>query len=224
MDIVDVSKRIEQWQRDLGALSGPEDIGRVARRLADLELRVEQAAQMQLTLLAALRARDVVAREGAGRTLAPPARLVEISARDGLSAEGGLYPLRWDGTIAYRWTGPGESTVFRVWLDRSEPVVFEITLHDYGDPRNEGALELRVDGAPIALQTAAEKLLRSDPFPVVAGSLLTEIAVRTPFMSEMEAPKSARARSGRARGHPRSAALANARGFAFNYLRFMSPG
>jgi hypothetical protein len=225
------TKVIEDLERDLGDLSQPDNRRRVAEWIADLQLEQLRVKGLQATLLAALRARDVVAREGAGRTLAPPARLIELRARDAITVEGGVYPIAWDGAIAYRWTGPGAESVLRVWLDRSVPVVFEIALHSFGDPRNEDALELRVDGAPVALQAAGDKLLRSDGFPIVEGSLFTEIAIRTPWMSTeptQATSKRSRARQTGKRGQAdverKTQSNAGDRGFAFTHLRFFSEG
>lgn len=235
MEPFDYSKVIDELDRDFGDLSKPENRGRVAQRIAKLELELHQMKGFQSTLIAALRARDVVAREGPGQTLAPPPRLIQLTARDALRAEGGLHPVEWDGQIAYRWTGPGEETVLRVWLDRTIPVVFEAVIYSYGDQRNRNALELRIDGSAIAFREAGEKLLQSEAFPVVAGSLYTEVAVRTPWMSVEEAPERqeiARGRRARAAGGAKRSAQAGsgprpapagARGFAFTHFRFLSP-
>lgn len=221
MDDFDYSKLLDELEADLNDLTDVAARKRLALRVAKLELELRQLKAFQDTMLSALLARDVVAREGVGRTLAPPARLIELTPRDAINVEGGLYPTEWDGGVCFRWTGPGQETVLRAWLDRSAPIVFELALHSYGDERNEGALELRVDGAPVPLQEAGEKLLRSDPLPTLHGSLFTEFAIRTPWMTEALAPVIAK----KSRRHSAAAAeaqSAGARGFAFTHLRFIA--
>ena len=200
----------------------------MVEHLVDLTFEVDRLKQYQKTLLAALRARDIVVHEGAGNGVVAPAAAIDLDPRDALDTADGLFDIEWQKEVAFRWTGPGRDSLIRVWLDRTIPVVFEITLFSYGDARNRGAVALTVDGTPVALRETGDLLLRSDPFPCLAGSLLTEVGIHVPWLTgggQAAAPEALRGkgRAGRGRSSPARSQPEDqrVRGVAISRLRFL---
>jgi hypothetical protein len=175
-------------RRELEDLSPAAARDALVTRLATLTGDVSRLSIMQDTLLAALRARDVMAQRGAALA---GGRFIELGARDFLGGDNGFHDAMWDQDIAYRWTGPEHSVSLRVWLDRTVPLVLEIALFDWGNARNRGALTLTVDGTPVGLAEAGEKLLRSAPFPQLAASLYSDVVLHVPYLSggKKDAPR-----------------------------------
>ena len=176
----DIQEKIE---RDLGDLNAPETRQSLVAHLTELTFEMNRLREQQRTLLAAVRARDILIREHGHTGAIAPASAIELNPRDALDTSDGLHDIEWDKDVAFRWTGPGRDTMIRVWLDRAFPITFELALHSYGDKRNRGAIGLTVDGAPIAFKEVSDRLLRSEPFPVIGGSLSTEVGLHVPWLS-----------------------------------------
>ena len=103
---------------------------------------------------------------------------------------------------------------------------------------NRGAIALTVavDGVPVAIAECGDKLLRSDPFPVVSGSLYSEVGIHVPWLTGAVSPgdgagesrpdgrRSRRLRANRS-GAPDAdgAGDARSRGIAISRIRFLSP-
>jgi len=187
------------------------------RQLASLTTDLSQLRATQQSLLAAVRTRDVMAATVPPALAAMTSELIELTPRDSLNPANGVHALEWDRDIAFRWTGPGHELRVQAWLDRRLPVVFELALLSYGDPRNEGALALSVDGVPLPLASAGDKLLRSAPLPLLGGSAFTEVVVRVPYLtSETVVAKPSRRKA----PQPAKADDPRVRGIAFTRLRF----
>jgi hypothetical protein len=199
----------DQISRELTDLSTPAAREAVVEHLTELTFELGRIREQQRTVLAALRARDVLLRDRDGTTTVASAGPVELDARDALDGADGLHDIEWDEQNAYRWTGPGRDILFRVWLDRALPIVCEIGVLNYGDERNRRAISLTVDGFPVAIAEAGGDLLRSAAFPTADRSLFSEIGIHVPFLSGP-------AVSG-ADGDQR------VRGIAITRLRFLSP-
>jgi hypothetical protein len=172
----------DQIGRELADLSTPSAREAVVEHLTGLTFELARIHEQQRTLLAALRARDILLRDRNGAASVASTGPVELDPRDALDASDGLHDIEWDEETAYRWTGPGRDTLFRVWLDRALPIVCEIGVLNYGDDRNRRAISLTVDGRPVAIAEAGGNLLRSAPFPLADGSLLSEIGIHVPFL------------------------------------------
>jgi hypothetical protein len=220
--------RFQGILNDPGSAEGRKSL---AEQLAELKFEVQLIKNFQQTLMAALRARDIVAQDRYDRAFVRPARLIELDPRDSFEASEGLLSYGWDGDVPYRWTGPGQDTILRVWLDRSIPVVTEVAVHTYGDPRNRGAVKLFADGALLEVTEVEEKLLRSEPFPVIDEVLYTEIRIHVPWLTGQK-PSSDRVqlkRSGRRALKNIVGDIANElddigpRGISFTRLRFLAP-
>jgi hypothetical protein len=235
MSIRSYSEIRDQIGRELGDLTAPAAREAVIEHLTELTFELSRIKEQQRTLLAALRARDILLRDHEETGTAGPAGPIELDPRDALDTADGLYDIEWDNEIAYRWTGPGHDTLFRVWLDRALPVVCEIALLSYGDGRNRSAVGLTVDGVPVAIEEAGDKLLRSASFPVVGGSLYSEIGIHVPWLTGAAALEDGAAEGrpggGRRGRRPRAARGAAAdgaadgrvRGIAFTRMRFLAP-
>jgi len=217
--------------RQLDDLTSVDARAALIEHLVELTFEVDRLKQYQRTLLAALRARDIVVHGEDRAGLVAPAGLIDLDPRDALDTADGFYDGEWEKEVAFRWTGPGRDSLVRVWLDRTIPMLLELTLISYGDTRNRGAIGLTVDGTPIALREAGDLLLRSDPFPCIAGSLLTEVGIHVPWLSDgsgesaaAEPPRGkgrpARSRPGRARAATQDLRV---RGIAISHMRFGSP-
>jgi hypothetical protein len=219
--------------RELADLSATAAREAVIEHLTRLTFELNRVKQQQSVLLTALRARDVLLRDPRGNL--EPAAPVDLDPRDALDPADGLNDIEWDNDVAYRWTGPGHDTLFRVWLDRAIPIICEITLRSFGDERNRGAIALTVDGVPVGMTEIDGQLLRSDPFPVVGGSRYSEIGVHVPWLTgapaATESAAEGRQPTGRRR-RTRAAAVDGAadrggnqpaRGIAFTRIRFLPP-
>jgi hypothetical protein len=199
----------------------------VIEHLSLLTFELNRVKQQQRTLLAALRARDILVRDREHGEIVAAAEPIDLDPRDALDVVGGLYDIEWDKEVAYRWTGPDRDTLIRVWLDRAMPIACEIAVHSYGDERNRGAVALTVDGVPVSIAERGEKLLRSEPFPVLSGSLYTEVGVHVPWLIGAAAPGNGagasrrRSRANRS-GTPEADGGARVRGIAISRIRFLS--
>ena len=216
----DLQARIDQEMADVAS---PEGRLSLIRHLTQLTFEVERLKQQQKTLLVAVRARDILVRGGGKIEFAVPSSTIELDPRDALDASENLHDIEWDHSIAFRWTGPGRTTLVRIWLDRSVPIVFETKLHNYGDQKNRGSLVLTVDGVPVALREADDMVLRSGPFPILEESLLTEVGIHVPWLTGM-GPTDGRADGRKPRGVSRKAEPAGGderiRGIAITHMRF----
>jgi hypothetical protein len=224
-----------QIARELDDLTAPAAREAVIEHLTELTFELSRIKEQQRTLLAALRARDILLRENSQTGAIASAGPIELDPRDALDAADGLYNIEWDSEIAYRWTGPGRDTLIRVWLDRAIPIVCEIALRCYGDARNKGAIALTVDGAPVAIEEVGDNLLRSDSFPIAGGSLYSAIRIHVPWLTGAAAPEDdaagARSSGGRRNRRPRAPRNGTAdgvgnervRGIAVTRIRFLSP-
>jgi hypothetical protein len=208
----------------------------VIEHLSLLTFELDRIKEQQRTLLAALRARDILVRDREQTEIVAPAGSIDLDPRDALDAADGLYDIEWDNEVAYRWTGPGRDTLVRVWLDRAMPILCEIAVLSYGDERNRGAIGLTVDGVPVGIAESGDKLLHSDPFPVLAGSLYSEVGIHVRWLTGAVAsrdgvggsrPGGPRVR--RSRVNRRGAPVADGagdkrvRGIAISRIRFLSP-
>jgi hypothetical protein len=229
----DIRDQIERELADLTAKAGREA---VIEHLSVLTFELNRIKRQQRTLLAALRARDVLVRNREQTEIGAAAGSIDLDARDALDVADGLYDIEWDKEVAYRWTGPGRDTLIRVWLDRAMPISCEIGVLSYGDERNRGAIHLTVDGVPVATAERGDKLLRSEPFPVVNGSLYSEVGIHVPWLTGAVSPgnganesrpggkQNRRLRVNRV-GPPGAGGAGNARlrGIAISRIRFLAP-
>jgi hypothetical protein len=223
----------DQINRELVDLTLPDARKYLIEHLAELKFELNRLKEHQRILLAALRARDILVREVHHSQLLMPADSIELDLRDVLDTADGFYDVEWDDDVAFRWTGPGRDTVIRAWLDRSLPMLFEIGLVSYGDQRNRGAVALSVDGVPVAIKESGDKLLRSDPLPVVRGSLFTEVGIHVPWLTGPAAAvehgtgadeRPAGGRRGSRSRAPRAASRdERIRGIAISRMRFLPP-
>lgn len=229
MAIRSYSEIRDQIDQDLADLTSPDARKYLIEHLAELRFELNHLKEYQRTLLAALRARDIVLREHHPGAVPMPAATLDLDLRDVLDTTDGFYDLEWREAVAFRWTGPDHDTVIRAWLDRSIPMLFEVELVSYGDERNQGAVALSVDGAPVAIREIGDKQLRSDPLPVVDGSLFTEVAIHVPWLTGPAGYDAAPARQpGSRRGRRSRAPRAGngderIRGIAVSRMRFLSP-
>lgn len=218
--------------RQLDDLTSADAKAALIERLVELTFEMERLKQYQKTLLAALRARDIVVHDGQGAGAVTRAGLIDLDARDALDAADGFHDIEWQKQTAFRWTGPGRDSLIRVWMDRTVPTCLEMTLISYGDERNRGALGLTVDGVPVGLKEGGDLALRSEPFPCIPGSLVTEIGIHVPWLSgegvaegHSGAPPRGKARAGRARSSLARAPAQDRRirGIAITGMRFFPP-
>jgi hypothetical protein len=223
----------DQIVREFADLTEADATKAVIEHLSALTFEVNRVKEQQRVLLSALRARDILVRVRDQGEIVAPAGPLELDPRDALDAADGLYDIEWDKEVAYRWTGPGHDTLIRVWLDRAMPISCEIGVRSYGDERNRGAVALTVDGVPVAIAERGDALLRSDPIPVLSGSLYSEFGIHVPWLTggvasgngAGESPKRGR-RSRSRRGGAADAdggGDARVRGIAITRMRFLSP-
>jgi hypothetical protein len=221
----------DEISRELGDITAPDAREAVIEHLTRLTFELGRVKQQQSLLRSALRARDILLRERSEPGSVEPAALIELDPRDALDPVDGLYDIEWDKEVAYRWTGPGHDTLIGLWLDRAIPIICEIELFSYGDVRNRGAIALTVDGVPVRTTEAGEKLLRSDPFPVVGGSCYSEVGIHVPRLTGgpalAEAAPAGRRPDGRRRrvhadGTGDVGGDQRVRGIAFTHMRFLS--
>jgi hypothetical protein len=173
----------ERLDRELAALS-PDDARRhLVEHLTELTFEIDRIKQSHRVLLAALRARDSLVREQQHLPLPAVSRTIELDARNAFDVVDGLQDIQWDQTAAFRWSGPGHDVVTQIWLDRSVPIVFEVDVQSYGDQRNRNAVALTVDGVAVGIKDVGDNRLRSEPLPIAAGSLYTELVLHVPFLS-----------------------------------------
>jgi hypothetical protein len=232
MAIRSYSEIRDQIDRDLADLTLPDARKYLIEQLAELRFEVNRVKEYQRTLLAALRARDILVREHPHTEQPRPAVSIDLDLRDVVDAADGFHDVEWDEDVALRWTGPGHDTVIRAWLDRSIPTLFEIELVSYGDKRNRGTVALSVDGAPVAIKEIRDKRLRSDQLPVIGASLYTEIGIHVPWLTGPAASAEHDARANRQPGggrHGRRSRTSRAgdgderiRGIAVSRMRFLS--
>src|SRR6516165_5295509 len=78
----------------------------VIEHLSLLTFELNRIKQQQRTLLAALRARDILVRDREHGEIVAAAEPIDLDPRDALDVVGGLYDIEWDKEVAYRWTGP----------------------------------------------------------------------------------------------------------------------
>jgi hypothetical protein len=215
----------EQIAQHILDVDSPEARAALVRHLTQLTFELDRLKQTQKTILAAIRARDILVHEDGRTEIVVPAGTIDLDPRDALDASENLHDIEWAGTVAFRWTGPGHTTVVRAWVDRTLPIVFELKLHDHGDDRNRGQVGLTVDGFPVAFRDAGEGTLRSDPFPLVAASLLTEVGIHVPWLlngDAADAVPSGKSRTRRGKGAS-PAADTRVRGIAIARMRFCAP-
>jgi hypothetical protein len=222
----------DQIGREIADLALPEARKSLIEHLTELTFELDRLKESQRVLGVALRARDVLACQS-GQTAVPGGfRSLELDPREALDTAEGLYGLEWNEEATYRWTGPGKETLIRVWLDRAVPMMFEMVVLSYGDERNRGAVGLTVDGLPIALREIDDKVMRSDPFPIIGESLYTEVVIHVPWLSSgaQSPPKDEEAASGRGGNRRRQRPTASggsvaddrSRGIAIIHMRFLS--
>jgi hypothetical protein len=230
----DIRDRIGREFADLTEAAAREA---VIEHLSLLTFELNRIKEHQRALLAAVRARDILVRDRNQTEIIAPAGSIDLDPRDALDAAAGLYDIEWDNEVAYRWTGPSHDTLIRVWLDRALPVVCEIAVRSYGDERNRGAIALTVDGVPVAIAERGDKLLRSDPFALLSGSLYTELGIHVPWLTGAVTTgngagesRTGGGRRGRRSRTDRSGASsaddggdARVRGIAISHLQFLSP-
>lgn len=218
--------------RQLDDLTSADAKAALIEHLVELTFEVDRLKQYQNTLLAALRARDIIVHDGERTGVVTPAGLIDLDPRDALDAADGFHDIEWQKEVAFRWTGPGRDSLARIWIDRTLSVVLEITLLSYGDARNRGALVLTVDGVPVGLREVGDLVLRSDPFPCIAGSLVTEVGIHVPWLTGAGVTDGAAAEPPRGRPHASrgrsspsrvSARDQRSRGIAIAHMRFLAP-
>jgi hypothetical protein len=225
----------EQIRHELGDLAPAEARECLVERLTELRFELNRLKEDQRTLLVALRARDIVMREQWPPNVVPVGS-IDLDPRDALDAADGFHDMEWDQEVAFRWTGPSHDTLVRVWLDRAIPILLEIALLSYGDERNRGAVTLTVDGVPLPIREINNTLLRSDPFPVAAASLYTEVGIHVPWLTGGKSTildghaaegrsSAARSRRSRATRTGSNAVSGDQRicGIAITRMRFLSP-
>jgi hypothetical protein len=122
-----------------------------------------------------------VARPDPG-TAGLPARF-EAEAAEMLRMADGFHALEWGRAGAFRWTGPGHDARFEAFLDRSAPLKATLSLLQIGDPANEEALQLLVDGTAHALKrdTRSNAYFAGPIAPRERGGP-TEIRLRVPYL------------------------------------------
>lgn len=161
----------------------PEDEAKVkfCEQLAMLRFEISNIKQKQKVGAVALRHQGGTARPGVSDALQQMPPFAEVDMRDALDALDGFYALEYNSEGPYRWTGPGATVKFRVWVDRSVPVQMDAMLLSFGDERNRGEITLRVDGIEIGLH-CGDRVIRSDAFPTTTAVGMTEIIFNIPHL------------------------------------------
>ena len=174
-----IAARIEDMRQEIAAIRDRVELFGRALQIRDAALARRPAA-------AAPAVAPTLPAEGTARpdpgTAGLPRRF-EAEAAEMLRSGDGFHALEWGRAGAFRWTGPGHDARFEAWLDRTGPLRATLSLLQIGDPANETALELLVDGVPHALRRdTASNAFRAGPIAPRERGGPTEIRLRVPFL------------------------------------------
>jgi hypothetical protein len=110
-------------------------------------------------------------------------RRCEVDAAQALPVEDGFHGLEWGPRGAYRWTGPGQETRFRLWIDRAAPLRLLLDLFHQGEPGNRHRLSVVVEGTRYPLlEMPGEGRLATWGIPPRAGAGPTDILLHVPHV------------------------------------------
>jgi hypothetical protein len=170
----------ERILTDIGDLASEEGRHRLVDLLSSMQFELNRLKTRHRALLTSLRFQAPEPNPQVASLVEKMPRRVVVDARDSLDTIDGFYDLEYAGTTAFRWTGPGPDVTFRAWIDRSVPVVMDLSFVSLGDSRNAGNIELWVDGARVPL-SFGETSIRSAPLPRGRSDAATEAVLRIPY-------------------------------------------
>ncbi|MDJ0390421.1 hypothetical protein QMO56_20100 [Roseomonas sp. E05] len=168
-------------QEELAHKPEEEARGKLCEQIAMLNFELAKLKQKQKVYAAALRRQGSVTRGGASPAASDLPQFAEVDMRDALDALDGFYALEYGNDGPYRWTGPGSTVRFRVWVDRSVPMQLDAVMYSFGDERNRSDITLKVDGVEVPVRFG-DKVIRSEAFPVNDETGATEIMFNIPHI------------------------------------------
>ncbi|HWL83077.1 MAG TPA: hypothetical protein VNR89_19170 [Roseomonas sp.] len=168
-------------QEELARGSDEEARGKICEQIAMLSFEMAKLKQKQKVYAAALRRQGSGTPGGASHAASDLPQFAQIDMRDALDALDGFYALEYGNEGPYRWTGPGSTVRFRVWVDRSVPMQLDATMYSFGDERNRSEITLKVNGVEVPVR-CGDKVIRSEAFPVSDETGATEIMFNIPHI------------------------------------------